>query len=428
MAKQLDKLVISPTLHIAKYDNSKRWVARFKIEKNWVTKTTGCIDVNEARDKASKLELTYQIHHDSGVPINGKRFDKIAELAIKRMENALTTDTGKVSFNDYIGTIRKYHIPYFGKFNIAAIDIKKLTEFDIWRISELGRTPAKSTILTHNAAMMRVYDEAVINKWLTQTQVPTLANNGVSGDRRAAFSKDEFIKISYTAKQQILESSNKKTAMIREMLVDYITVAVNTGIRPGTEMDNIKWGDISVERNHDKIVFFIYVRKGKTTKHTGARKVVCNPDVIWAFEELIERFPDRKPNDILFRLRDGGTTLQLGRNFERILDGLKIKDSPRGERTLYSLRHSYITWQLLNKVNPQAIARQCGTSLQMLEQHYNHIVPEMFAAELSGVDLSDPTQEIAIAIPDKEYDKKVAARMAKWLSKFEIEYKKRGCI
>jgi hypothetical protein len=64
----------------------------------------------------------------------------------------------------------------------------------------------------------------------------------------------------------------------------------------------------------------------------------------------------------------------------------------------------------------------------MLEQHYNHIVPEMFAAELSGVDLTEPTKDDTQVIPDKEYDKKVAVKMAKWLSKFEIEYKRRGCI
>ncbi len=82
-------------------------------------------------------------------------------------------------------------------------------------------------------------------------------------------------------------------------------------MRTGTEMDNLTWGDISIERNYDKIVFYIYVRKGKTTKYTGARKVVCKPDIIWALEELIERFPNRKPSDLLFRLADGTTSNQL---------------------------------------------------------------------------------------------------------------------
>lgn len=428
MAKQVDKSIISPNLRIEKYANSNRWYARFKINNNWITKATGCIELNEATVKAIKLETTYQIHHDSGIPIGGKQFKKIAELAIKRMQTTLTNGTGKVSYRDYILFLNKYHIPFFGKFNIASIDNEKFRNFDEWRTAKLGRIPSKSSILSHNAAMMRVYDEAVINKWLTQTQVPSLSNNGVNGDRRAAFSNDEYKKLTYAAQNRITESRNRKTAMIRELLINYMNVAINTGIRPCTEMDNITWGDITVERNHDKILFFIYVRKGKTTKHTGARKVVCRPDIIWAFEELIERFPDRKPTDILFRLRNGNTSKQFGRNFELLVDSLNMKASPRGDRTLYSLRHSYITSQLLNKVPAQAVARQCGTSIQMLEQHYNHIVPEMFAAELSGVDLSDPTKDEAQAIPDKDYDVKVAARMAKWLSKFEIEYKKRGCI
>ncbi len=108
------------------------------------------------------------------------------------------------------------------------------------------------------------------------------------------------------------------------------------------------------------------------------------------------------------------------------MDIADLKHSPRGDRTLYSLRHTYITQQLLNKLPAQVVSRQCGTSAQMLEEHYNHIVPEMFTAELSGVDLSDPIKPLVEV--DEKYDKKVATRMAKWLSKFEAEYKKRGCI
>ncbi len=44
----------------------------------------------------------------------------------------------------------------------------------------------------------------------------------------------------------------------------------------------------------------------------------------------------------------------------------------------------------------------------------------MFAAELSGVDLTDPTKDETLVISDKDYDLKVAARMDKWLSKFVI--------
>ncbi len=39
------------------------------------------------------------------------------------------------------------------------------------------------------------------------------------------------------------------------------------------------------------------------------------------------------------------------------------------------------------EVSMEVLAKQCGTSLQMIEQHYSHVVPKMFTRELSGVEV-----------------------------------------
>jgi len=142
---------------------------------------------------------------------------------------------------------------------------------------------------------------------------------------------------------------------------------------------------------------------------------------------LRDRFPYRKPSDKLFRLADGTTTNQLGKAFEKVLSTkyLGLKDSPHGPRTLYSLRHSYITWQLLTgDVSMEVIAKQCGTSVAMIEQHYSHVVPKMFTNELSGVELKKEGKvKKRHKLPSKTIIK-ITEKMKTW----EIEYKKRGCI
>lgn len=76
---------------------------------------------------------------------------------------------------------------------------------------------------------------------------------------------------------------------------------------------------------------------------------------------------------MLFRLADGTTTKELGKTFDKALNDTELKHSAHGVRTLYSLRHSYITWQLtMGKVSMEILAKQCGTSVQMIEQHYSH--------------------------------------------------------
>lgn len=84
-------------------------------------------------------------------------------------------------------------------------------------------------------------------------------------------------------------------------------------------------------------------------------------------------------------MANGETTPQLGNAFEKVLKKNNLKDSHHGPRTLYSLRHTYITWQLLAGNSVDVIAKQCGTSVAMIEQHYSHVKPEMFADKLSGV-------------------------------------------
>ncbi|GAA6167831.1 hypothetical protein [Sessilibacter corallicola] len=94
----------------------------------------------------------------------------------------------------------------------------------------------------------------------------------------------------------------------------------------------------------------------------------------------------------------------------RLYNILKLKESPRGKRTLYSLRHTYVTLQLMKKILAQVIATQCGTSIQILEQHYSHVMPEMFTAELTGIDLSeDPIEQIY------EDDPIITAETIKWI-------------
>ena len=53
---------------------------------------------------------------------------------------------------------------------------------------------------------------------------------------------------------------------------------------------------------------------------------------------------------------------------------------------------------MTGNVSMEVLAKQCGTSIQMLEQHYSHIVPKMFTKELSGVDIGTAKKKISLVI------------------------------
>jgi len=457
MAKYLARHDINDTLYIYKQDNSERWYVRFRFEQDtkWRTKSTKKKDKDEAIAMAHRIYLDQEIRFESGTLIDSKRFKDIADKVIEKLEAEFAMKKALKSkqvppeklgdyleaadrtgskrhdnapvFHDYSRALKNYHIPYFGKTYITNVDQEAIGEFDKWREEKLGRKPASSTLLTHNAALQLVFKEAIERRWVIAAQVPVLSSKGESGTRRAAFSEEEYDAVLDGVYDSERNAHTEKTRQIRELLYDYCEIAVNTGIRPGTEMEAVTWGDIELRRQNEKVQFFIHVRKGKTTKHTGTRKVVCKKDVIGALKRLRARFPNRKPTDVLFRLTNGETTPQLGKAFEKVLQTEKLKQSPMGPRTLYSLRHTYITWQLLNGQTMDVIAKQCGTSVAMIEQHYSHVKPEMFADALSGVtfDKEKPKPKSKKSLDrqtrNMERDEK---RFQEWAK----EYKGRGCI
>ena len=55
------------------------------------------------------------------------------------------------------------------------------------------------------------------------------------------------------------------------------------------------------------------------------------------------------------------------------------------DRTLYSLRHTYATFSLLNDgMDVHTLAVQMGTSILMIERHYSHLTPRLKKEMLTG--------------------------------------------
>lgn len=427
MSKQVERHDISDELYIYLQDNSERWYARTKVAGKWHARATKQKEKEKAIGMAYRIQMEFQFMADRNLLVSSKRFRDVAEKAISAMEESLDNETAPLNYKTYIQVLRKYHIPFFDRTYITSIDSEKLREFDKWRIEQFDRVPAKSTLLNHNAAMQLVFKEAVDHKWMLAAQVPSLSTKGAESQRRAHFSPEEYNKAFDTVYQLKQNSRKEKTRQIRELLMDYIEFAVNTGIRPGTEMESLTWGDIHIDTNEHNIIFYITVTKGKTVKHTGTREVVCRDEIFSSVQELRERFPNRKPSDKLFRLADGSTTNELGKAFEKAISEAGLKSSPHGVRTLYSLRHTYITWQLMSgNVSMEVLAKQCGTSIAMIEQHYSHVTPKMYSKELSGVDLGKAKSKVKTKRTSGV--KQNEARLTELFKEWQASYKQRGCI
>ena len=75
----------------------------------------------------------------------------------------------------------------------------------------------------------------------------------------------------------------------------------------------------------------------------------------------------------LFRISNGYQPVSLNGTFRRLMrDSCLLKDDAGQTRTLYSLRQTYATLELLNNsTDIHILSKQMGNSAAMIERHYS---------------------------------------------------------
>ncbi len=104
------------------------------------------------------------------------------------MEKAVNAGEGKRVYRDYIQAINNYLIPFFDRYNVDNISYLLIRQFGVWRVKKMRKSPKASTINTHNSALNRIFDEALMHGYIAKTQIPDLQNKGRDAQRRPDFS------------------------------------------------------------------------------------------------------------------------------------------------------------------------------------------------------------------------------------------------
>ena len=376
--------------------NSPHWHVRYKADGKWLRTTTKQENLADAKSAAVDLVTNAWFRVRNSLPVTNKRFKSVANLAIKRMEDMLAAGQGKVTYNSYIRALNNYFIPKLGKHNIDKIDYAELQRFNTWRIERMGRAPTVSTLNTHNSALNRVFDEALIHGYITRTQVPHIENTGVvSNGRRPDIRIEEYNTMCKGMRSYIQLAREGHEREIRLLLRDYVLILANTGIRQGTEAMNLKWQHITISTSNG-VQYLTLSIKGKTkqwrsiqVRHRVARFLqrIQERDTELSkmtFAELIAAGVDKH----VFRIgKNKDMATALGRVFARMMEhcGLLVDKRTEQHRTLYSLRHFYATHELTKgNVTAEQLAEHMGTSVGMINQHYGHLDLLKLADKFAG--------------------------------------------
>ena len=151
-------------------ERSGIWQCRYKVAGIWQRATTKQRDLTLAKQAARELMIEAEIRRRSNLPVVTRRFRDVAKLAVQRMNDEIANKQGKVSYVEYKRVINDYLIPVLGNRNITNIDAAALDELAVKRIELLEKVPSQSIILKHNAALNRVFDEAVMRGLLTPVE------------------------------------------------------------------------------------------------------------------------------------------------------------------------------------------------------------------------------------------------------------------
>ena len=391
-------------------EHSNVWQCRYKVDGVWQRATTKLRDLSKAKAKAKELMMEAEIRRRSNLPFITRKFRHVAKLAIDRMEQDAVADRGKVSFADYIRVINDYLIPFFGNHSITNVSYALLDEFNTWRTEQMGKAPRHSTLLTQNAALNRVFDEAVTRNFLSAINRPKLESKGKASARRPAFALNEIHAMLASFEGWIARARNDKSRELRLLLRDYVEVLLDTGARPGDELLNLKWKQIKFsmkpvttetgehyeeepsDQPQEPVVKTEMNRSCEltVTGKTGTRQMLGMNPTIKAFVRIIERnygirnnyiepFKDiavATNNDYVFRTKAQEKPTSFQNMFEAFLDehNLLIDPITEQKRVFYSLRHTYATLALTHDQVPiHTLAKQMGTSVSMIEKHYSHL-------------------------------------------------------
>jgi len=268
--------------------------------------------------------------------------------------------------------------------------------------------PARNTLHQEIVCLRQVLKCANRHGWvayLPDLSTPFRGSGKVS--HRAWFSPAEYKRLYEATRRRVENPPKPRWKRSYEQLHDYVLFMVNTGLRPD-EAARLEFRDVDIVKDEatGEQILEIEVR-GKR----GVGYCKSMPGAVLPFKRLRERLRPAnaeagsgrrttarttglvkpKPTDRLF----DGSHREL---FKTLLqeEGLTV-DRDDQRRTAYSLRHTYICLRLLEGADIYQLAKNCRTSVEMIEKFYASHLKNMLDA--AAINVRKPKASKAKAKP-----------------------------
>lgn len=314
------------------------------------------------------------------------------EIRVKRRELASRTLVMLRS------RLSKHVLPFFGNHSANQITAQSLEEF-LNYLYEFDLSDI--TISQYFNALRKILQHAILLGHLDK--LPTFPKLKIDSIPRGGFTVKEYLKILRYAKKhgadddiqshQKTHRDTRNSIYIEKNSLPYefawlIGFMVNSFIRP-VDVKLIQHQHVEIVRGK-----YIYLRLTLPETKRHRQQIVTLYPAVRIYEKLFQYMSSRnlaKPDDYLFlpEIKDREAASHLiTRDFRKILIATNLRKGNLGQnKTLYSLRHTAITYRLLygKGIDLLTLARNARTSVEMIERFYaSQLTPEMNIALLQS--------------------------------------------
>jgi len=371
-------------LHIYKRPGSSYWQCSAYLKGKNRRVSTKEESLALAKDFAEDWYLDLRGRARDGYLKNEKTFKQAAQQFRREYEVITEGQRSERYVAGMMGKLDNYLLPFFGDKGLSEVTPGLVQEYRIHRQThsvvranqkEAPTTrPHPNTLHQEIVTLRQVLKTAVRHGWLDRLpdlSAPYKANTKIT--RRAWFSPDEYRQLYEATRHRAQAAGRKNHRKWAEQLHDYVLMMANTGLRPD-EIKRLEYRDVEIVEDEvtDETILLISVR-GKR----GVGYCKSMPGAVRPFERLIERNTP-EPTDLLFPINHG---TMLNKILEE--EGLKF-DREGQRRTAYSLRHTYICFRLSEGADIYQVAKNCRTSVEMIQKYYAaHIADSIDAAAVN---------------------------------------------
>ncbi|MEO0399619.1 MAG: site-specific integrase [Pseudomonadota bacterium] len=378
-------------LHLYKRDRSRYWQCATFLEGKKHRTSTKEESLGKAKDFAEDWYLGLRGKIRMGEPVGEKTFGEAADQFLKEFTLITGGDRSERYVRNMKRQLRLYILPFFAEKGLSQITAGAVQEYRLHRQTyqvphpsrkRVGkeedegapRPPSRSTLHQEVVVIRQVLKTAIRHGWLKH--LPDLSmpyKTAGKFTRRAWFNPEEYKKLYEATRRLAKNPPLERLRWNAEQLHDFVLFMANTGLRPD-EAKRLEYRDVQIVKDDQtgETILEIDVRGKRGTGYCKSTSGAVTP-----FRRLKKRnspTPETRifPKDQI-------------RLLNKVLDEHDLKFDRDGQRrTAYSLRHTYICLRLMEGADIYQIAKNCRTSVDMIEQYYAaHIKNRLDAAAIN---------------------------------------------